>query len=185
MDVPSLPKDATNISMLPYIFLILQLCFAVFFFYLCLAFLTGAPFVPSTNPVSLSMIRLARIKKGMTVYDLGSGNGKLLLLAARHGATAKGLEINPFLVLTSNIRTFFSPYRNQVYTYWKNFWHTDLADADVVFIYLLPWKMEVLEQKLMKGCKKGTLVISNSFIFPHLSCIAKDEKQHVYAFRIT
>ena len=170
--------------MLPYIFLILQLCFAILFFYLCLAFITGAPFVPSTNPVSRSMIRLARIKKGMVIYDLGSGNGKLLFLAAQHGALAKGFEINPFLVLLSNLRSLFSPYRNQIHTYLNNFWTADLGDADVVFIYLLPWRMEKLERKLMKECKKGTIIVSNSFIFPHLTCIGKSEKHHVFAFRI-
>jgi len=170
--------------MLPYIFLILQLAFAIFFFYLCLAFMTGAPFVPSTNPVSQSMIRLAHIKKNMVVYDLGSGNGKLLFLAAKHGAITKGLEINPFLVFFSNIRSLFSPYRNQVHTYWKNFWTADLQDADVVFIYLLPWRMEKLEQALIKKCRKGTTIISNSFIFPHLHCVQNDTKKHVFVFRI-
>jgi len=170
--------------MLPYLFLILQLCFAVFFFFLCLAFVTGAPFVPSTNPVSISMVQLARLKKGMTVYDLGSGNGKLLFLAAARGAVAKGLEINPFLVLASNIRSFFSPYRKQVHTYWKNFWTAELGDADVVFIYLLPWRMEKLERALIKKCKKGTIIVSNSFIFPHLKKIRSDDKLHVFAFRV-
>ena len=170
--------------MLPYIFLILQLCFAIFFFYLCLAFLTGAPFVPSTNPVSKSMIRLARIKKGMTVYDLGSGNGKLLFLAAQHGAITKGLEINPFLVFFSNVRSLFSPYRNRVHTHWKNFWTAELKDADVVFIYLLPWRMEKLEQALIKKCKNGTIIVSNSFVFPHLKQIRSDNVNHVFAFRI-
>ena len=111
--------------MLPYLFLILQILFAVFFFYLCIAFITGAPFVPSTDPVSRTMIQLAHIKKGMTVYDLGSGNGKLLFLAAEKDAVAIGLEINPFLVLLSNLRAYVSPYRERIKTYWKNLWKTD------------------------------------------------------------
>ncbi len=170
--------------MLIILFLLIQISFAVFFFYLCLAFITGAPFVPSTDPASEAMIRLAHIKKGMTVYDLGSGNGKLLFLAAKRGGTAKGLEINPFLVLFSNLRSLVSPYRHQVKTYWKNFWNADLRDADVVFIYLLPWKMELLEKRLQKNMKKGALIVSNSFIFPHIPCIRKDEKNHVYVFHV-
>jgi SAM-dependent methyltransferase len=173
-----------KIIMLPYLFLFLQLAFAFFFFYLCLAFVTGAPFVPSTDPVSKGMIRLAHIKKGQTVYDLGSGNGKLLFLAAQKGAKAKGLEINPFLVLYANIRSFFSHYRNTVHTYWKDFWSAPLSDADVVFIYLLPWRMEKLEKNLQKKLKKGTLIVSNSFIFPHLTCVEKDESLHIFSFKI-
>jgi len=170
--------------MLSYVFLTLHLLFALFLFFLCIAFITGAPFVASTNTVSKIMIRFARIKKGMKIYDLGSGNGKLLFLAAQKGAVAKGLEINPFLVLYSNIRTFFSPYRHQVHTYWKNFWTYDIRDADVVFIYLLPWRMETLERALITKLQKGTVIISNSFIFPHLTCIRKDKTHHVYAFRV-
>jgi len=130
------------------------------------------------------MIRFARIKKGTVVYDLGSGNGKLLFLSAKKGAIAKGLEINPYLVFLSNIRSFFSPYKNQVHTYWKNFWNVHLGQADVVFIYLLPWKMKKLEEKLLRECKKRTVVVSNSFIFPHLKLIESDKKNHVFAFRV-
>jgi len=173
------------IPMLPYLFLILQILFAVFFFYLCIAFITGAPFVPSTDPVSRTMIQLAHIKKGMTVYDLGSGNGKLLFLAAEKDAVAIGLEINPFLVLLSNLRAYVSPYRERIKTYWKNLWKTDVRGANIVFVYLLPWKMDRLERKLKKELKKGSLVVSNSFIFPNLTCVRKDEKNHVYAFRIS
>jgi len=170
--------------MLPYIFLILQLAFAIFFFYLCLAFITGAPFVPSTNQVSESMILLAHIKKGMIVCDMGSGNGKLLMHASHLGAKTVGFEINPFLVLFSNARAFFSPYRKMMHTYWKNYWQADISHVDVIFIYLLPWKMEKLEQKLIGECKKGTIIVSNSFIFPHLTNIRMDKKHHVFAFRI-
>ena len=170
--------------MIPLIFLILQLLFAVFFFYLCIAFIIGAPFVPSTNRVSDIMIRFADIKKGTVVYDLGSGNGKLLFLSAKKGGMAKGLEINPYLVLLSNIRSFFSPFRDNVHTYWKNFWNVNLSEADVIFIYLLPWKMKKLEEKLLRECKKGTLIVSNSFIFPHLKQIESDKKNHVFAFRV-
>src|SRR3989344_5032965 len=80
------------------LFLTIQLGFAILIFYLCIAFITGAPFVPSTNPTAHAMIRLACIKPGMKVYDLGAGNGNLLFLAAKGGATAIGLEINPLLV---------------------------------------------------------------------------------------
>jgi len=170
--------------MIPLIFLFIQLIFAIFFFYLCLAFITGAPFVPSTNQVSESMIKLAHIKKGTKVYDLGSGNGKLLFRAAQLGATAIGFEINPFLVLFSYIRSFFSPYKNSVHTYWKDFWNANLRNADVVFIYLLPWKMDALEKRLQKNMRKGALIVSNSFIFPHIPCIRKDEMNHVYVFQI-
>lgn len=164
------------------VFLLFQVFFAVFFFFLCLAFLTGAPFVPSTNPTSTAMIALADIKPGSVVYDLGSGNGKLLFLAAQRGATATGYEINPFLVVLTALRVFFSRYRNKITVYWKNFWHGPLVNADVVFVYLLPWRMEQLEAKLLTELKPGARVVSNSFIFPGWPIASQDLKAHVYVF---
>ncbi len=158
------------------LFLFIQLGFAIFLFYSIIAFLTGAPFVPSTSPAAGAMIRLAAIKKGDRVYDLGSGNGKLVLLAKNMGANAVGYEINPLLVLLSNLRG--------AKTKWKNFWSADIHDADVVFVYLLPFRMEKLEKKLKKELKKGTLVVSNSFIFPHWNILRKDTKNHIYVFSI-
>lgn len=170
--------------MLTAVFLFLHVVFAILVFFLVIAFVTGAPFVPSTNPTARAMIDLARITPGMRVYDLGSGNGKLLFLAAKEGATAVGFEINPFLVLLSWMRTLASPYRNWVTTRWQNFWSADLSRADVVLVYLLPWRMEQLKNKLQKELKPGSLVISNSFIFPGWNILRQDRKNHTYVFRV-
>lgn len=166
------------------LFLIIQLGFFFFLFYLCLAFVTGAPYVPSGNPTAEAMIRLAHITSGTTVYDLGSGDGRLLLLAAQKGARAVGFEINPFLVLWSNLRALFSPYRKATKTIWKNFWRANVSGADVVFVYLLPWRMEALGKKLQKELKPGALVVSNSFIFPGWRILRQDPKAHVYVFQV-
>lgn len=158
------------------ILIIFQLLFVIFFLYMCIASIIGAPFVPTRNPAAAAMIRLASIKKGDRVYDLGSGDGKLLLLAAQKGARATGFEINPLLVLFSNLRG--------AHTRWQNFWKADIRDADVLFIYLLPWKMDRLAEKLKKECTKGTLVVSNSFIFPNWKILRQDRANHIYVFRV-
>lgn len=157
------------------LFLFIQLCIALFFVYLVIAFVTGAPFVPTKNNAAEAMIRLAGIKKGTRVYDLGSGDGKLLRLAAKKGAVATGFEINPFLVLYSKFSTD---------TRWKNFWNADIHDADVVFIYLLPWKMDTLAAKLRSQCRNGTVIVSNSFIFPGWKILRQDTANHIYVFRL-
>lgn len=165
------------------LFLFLQLGFAIFLIYWIIAFLTGAPFVPSTDPTAQSMIALAKLKPGMKVYDLGSGEGKLLRLAAQHQVHAIGIEINPWLVLFTTISSLLSPYRNRIRVRWQSFWKTNLKDADVVFIYLLPWRMPRLEKKLQKELKPGTLVVSNSFIFLTWPILRQDPKTHVYVFK--
>lgn len=160
-----------------------HLSFAILLFFLILAFVTGAPYVPTTTAAADAMIRLANIKKGNTVVDLGSGDGKLLLLAARAGASqAIGYEINPYLVLLSRVRAL--AYRTVIRVSWRNFWRADLSNAGVVFVYLLPWRMETLGKKLRRELAPGALVVSNSFVFPNWRVVRQDEKQHIYVFRV-
>ncbi len=171
--------------MVAVLFLIIQLLFAFAILFLTLAFMTGAPFVPSTGPTANMMIELAKIKKGSKVYDLGSGDGRLLKLAANRGAYATGFEINPYLVLFTKIWFYFSPYRKLVKVHWSNFWKADFHDADVVFVYLLPWKMEKLEKTLRSKLKKGSLIVSNSFVFPDWTVLRQDRLTHVYVFKVS
>lgn len=171
--------------MLSILFLLIQLLFAVAILFLTLAFVTGAPFVPSTSQTANKMIELSDLKKSMKVYDLGSGDGRLLKLAANRGAYATGFEINPFLVLFTKIRFYFSPYRKLVKIHWSNFWKADFHDADVVFVYLLPWKMEKLEKTLRSKLKKGSLIVSNSFVFPDWPVLRQDRETHVYVFKVS
>lgn len=166
------------------LYITVQLIFASLFFFLCIAFVSGAPFVPSKKGATNAMIRLAKIKAGTRVYDLGSGDGRLLLLSAKQGAIATGFEINPYLVLLTRLRAYFGQYRGSVRVFWTSLWKAPVSDADVVFVYLLPWRMEELAAKLIREVKPGTLIVSNSFIFPNWKIVDNDETNHVYAFRI-
>jgi len=166
------------------IFLTLNLSFALFILFLTLAFITGAPFVRSNKKAADAMIRLAKIKPSMKVYDLGSGDATLLFRAAALGAITVGSEINPFLVLWSLLKILFSSNRKRITVRWQNFWRADLREADVVFVYLLPWRMKSLENLLKKRCKMGTRIVSNSFIFPALRRVSEDPDAHVYVFEV-
>ncbi len=170
--------------MIAVMFLGVQLFFVLLIFFLLMAFVTGAPFVPSTKQTAIKMIELAHIKPDMTVYDLGSGDGRLLFLAAQKGATAIGLEINPFLVLWTWLRKTLSPRRKRIRVRWQNFWQADFSGADVAFIYLLPWKMDKLANKLASELKPGSLIVSNSFIFPKWKILRQDKLLHVYVFSV-
>jgi len=170
--------------MIETLFLILQLLSAGFILYLCVAFITGAPFVPSSKHAVASMIALAKLHPKMTVIDLGSGDGRLLFEAAKQGALTQGIEINPYFVLFTRVKAFFSPYRGKITVLWKNLWKADFHQVDVIFVYLLPWRMEELAAKLQRELKPGTLVVSNSFIFPRWKIERKDASAHIYVFRI-
>jgi SAM-dependent methyltransferase len=166
------------------IVLILQLALAGFFLFLCLSFVTGGPFVPSSKRAVEAMIRLAKLKAGQRVIDVGSGDGRVLFAAAQAGAQAVGIEINPYLVLWTRLRAFLGPYRGRVRVLWRNLWKADLRGADVVFVYLIPWRMEDLAEKLEDELQPGALVISNSFIFPEWKILQLDTEHHIYVFQM-
>lgn len=165
-------------------FIIIQALFALFILFLLISFVTGAPFVPSQTRTAVQMITMAHLKKGMKIYDLGSGEGRLLELAAAYGAKAVGFEINPFLVLYTKCKFIFSRNRQNLAVHWSNFWKAKFGDADVIFIYLIPWRMEQFETFIKKEVKPGTLVVSNSFVFPHLKLLRSDPAAHVYVFEV-
>jgi SAM-dependent methyltransferase len=170
--------------MIESVFLIFQLIFVIYLLFFVIAFLIGGPFVPSNRNALKTMISLADLKKGSIIYDLGSGDGRLLFLAAEQGAKAIGYELNPILAYYTKFRALFSPNRKNITVHCKNFWNADIHDANVIFVYLLPWHMERLGEKLQKETHKGTIIVSNSFIFPKWKIIREDRINHVYAFRI-
>lgn len=121
------------------------------------------PFVPSPQEVVDRMIVLAEVKKGDTVYDLGSGDGRIVITAAKKGAKAVGFEIDPDLVKESreNIKKAgvqdLAEIRNQ------DILTVDLSAASVVTMYLLPDVNLKLKPNLLSQLKPGSRVVSHAF----------------------
>lgn len=125
------------------------------------------PYVPSKNCVVKKMISAAKLKPRETVYDLGCGDGRLLL-AAEKKAHAKGIgfEIAPLVYLLALVRKWLASSKMQIR--FQNFFSVNLKKANVIFCYLIPNVMPRLSAKIKKECKKGTRIISNTFHIPGL-----------------
>lgn len=160
----------------------IDLIFILLIFFLILSFFTGAPYIVMKKKQAERMIELAKIKKGDRVYDLGSGDGRLVIMAAKKGAKAIGFEINPFLVLISWVKILFNGVRRNAKVKWRNFWGQDLSGADVVLLYLITKHMERMEKKLKKELKTGALVISYLFKFPNWQHSFYDKKHRLYVY---
>jgi SAM-dependent methyltransferase len=143
---------------------------------ICLALLVGsliglswfagsdAPYVATKNEFIKKILKLAGVKKNKIFYELGSGDGRVVLEAALLGAKAFGVE-------QSWIRVWYSRYKAQKLDL-KNaiFFHGDIFQrnyysADVVYIYLLPKGVGRLESKLKGEIKKGSIVITQTYHF--------------------
>jgi 2-polyprenyl-3-methyl-5-hydroxy-6-metoxy-1,4-benzoquinol methylase len=126
----------------------------------------GAWFVPVSHKVASTMIAAAGGMAGKQVMDIGSGDGRLVVAAAKVGARAYGIEINPVLFFLSKIRLRCTKYPGQAKIFFGNLWHQNFCQYDVIFIYGVPHMMQQLEKKLKKELKPDTLVISYIFKFP-------------------
>ncbi|OGZ58906.1 MAG: hypothetical protein A3B96_02150 [Candidatus Spechtbacteria bacterium RIFCSPHIGHO2_02_FULL_43_15b] len=126
----------------------------------------GAPFVSSSERHARVIMRLADIKIGDTVVDLGSGNGTLLIEAAKKGGRGIGIEINPFLVWYSRFRIERSGFKSAVTVQQGDLYRFPLHGAGVVFLYLLPNTIAHLRGKLLEELKPGSRVVSNGFPIP-------------------
>lgn len=146
--------------------------------------LKGAPFVRSKKDQIETMLALAEIRPSMRVLELGSGDGTLVVRAAKLGAVAEGIEINPFLVWYSRYRV-----RKAGLTDYATFARADIfkislaeKKPDVLLLYLLPATLVKLREKLIIELTPGTRIISNAFHIEGLSTIAR--KNNIYVYRI-
>ncbi|GEN11741.1 Methyltransferase domain-containing protein [Myxococcus fulvus] len=123
------------------------------------------PYVPTPEPTVEGMLSLAGVKPGDVVYDLGSGDGRIVISAVRnHGASrAVGVDINPERVKEAQDNARRASVEDQVEFRQGDLFDADLSGATVVTLYLLPTVNERLKPKLLAELKPGTRIVSHGF----------------------
>ena len=122
------------------------------------------PYVPTPQPVVDEMLRLAAVTKNDVIYDLGSGDGRIVITAAKkYGARGVGVDIDPERVKEANANAVTAEVTDRVKFLQQDLFETDLKDASVVTLYLLPAVNLKLRPKLFSELKPGTRVVSHSF----------------------
>lgn len=123
-----------------------------------------APSVPTPPNVVDRMLEAARLKPGETVFDLGSGDGRVLIAAAsKFGAKAVGVEISKASVEASTKRIKELKLDDKVRVIEGDLMQVDLSGADVVTLYLLTKSNDMLRPQLEKQLKPGTRVVSHDY----------------------
>jgi SAM-dependent methyltransferase len=122
------------------------------------------PYVPTPDDVVQTMLKVADVKKSDVVYDLGCGDGRIVITAAKvYGAHGVGIDINPERIREARLNAKQAGVENLVTFIEGDLFDADIKNATVVTLYLLPSINLKLRPKLWKDLKPGTRVVSHSF----------------------
>lgn len=122
------------------------------------------PYVPTPQVVVERMLRMAAVRPGDMLIDLGSGDGRLVITAAKeYGARGFGVDIDPKLVTQSNRAARDAGVADRVKFLRQDLFKTDFRDADVLTLYLLPDVNIALRPKILAELRPGTRVVSHDY----------------------
>ena len=121
-------------------------------------------YVPTPQPVVEAMLRLAEVKSTDVVYDLGSGDGRIVITAAKkYGARGVGIEVDQALVEKARENAAAAGVSSRVRFIAQDLFKADIRPATVVTLYLLQSLNERLRPKLVRELKPGTRIVSHVF----------------------
>ena len=126
-----------------------------------------APFYPTPPIVVEKMLALGELRAGELHYDLGSGDGRVVILAAQKiGARSVGFEINPKLIDQSRAEILRLNLQNLASILQQDLMTADFSKPDLITVYLLPASNRKLAPLLESQMRRGTRVVAHDFAFP-------------------
>lgn len=129
-------------------------------------FILRVPYIPTSHAVAGAMIDLAGLKGDETVFDLGAGDGRVLIEAKRRYPKIRAIAVEyvPTIWLLGKITIALS--RQAVTLKLGDALKTDVSKADAIFLYVTPVLMAPLAEKFKKELRDGVIIVSNSFSLP-------------------
>ena len=147
--------------------------------------LYGLPPVPTGKNRIRKALKLVDLQPEEVFYDLGSGDGRVLVIAAREfGAQAVGIEIGPVQRAFSRVNVLRNRVGQKVRIEAGNFYQADLRAADVVFVYATSKEVKKLAAHLEKQMKPGSRLVSISADFPDWEPSAFDERELIFVYEM-
>lgn len=157
--------------------------FALTLLWILVPALYGLPSKPTKPDRIRKALKLVDLKPGEILYDLGAGDGRVLLIAAKEfGARAVGLEIGPVQVALVWLRILLGGFGGRVQVKWANYYRADLSRADVVFIYATLQELMKLAPHLEKQMRAGTRLVSIAADFPQWEPKLFDEESLIFVY---
>lgn len=137
----------------------------------------GAGWEPTSRRKVNRMLELSGAGPTDIVYDLGSGDGRIVVEAAKSfGARAVGVEADPLRVLYSRAMISFMRLKGRARVVWGNFFHVDFSEATIVTLFLTQGTNQRLKSKLLAELSPGTRVVSYVWTFDDWTPESRDER---------
>jgi hypothetical protein len=155
-----------------------------FLFWLIWPIFIGAIFLPTPSEVVEKMLSLAEVGEGDVVYDLGSGDGRIVIGAAERGARGIGVEADAIRVLWSRFKAQRSPARGRIHFIWGDFFKNSVTEASVVTVYQGESINNRLKEKFEAELYPGSRVVSFSFKFEGWEPAKRHPDAEVYLYII-
>ncbi len=150
-------------------------------FYYWPAFL-GSWYIGLKPAAMRRIFSLAEIKPKETFYDIGSGDGRVVIEAARRGMKAKGIEIEPLKYMVSLAKIKLRHVSAEIK--FGNFYHHNFRDADVVFMWLPEETVHKMEGKLKREMRKGSRIITHEFPLKTVKPYKADKKHRMFVHKL-
>jgi len=141
--------------------------------------------VPTPMSMVHEMLTMAEVGPDDLIYDLGCGDGRIIVTAARrYGARAVGIELDPFRYLWCQMLITILGLRERVRIVYGDFYKQELSAASVVTCYLLRATNKKLEGKFKSELDPETRIVSNYFTFPGLQLVKEDKEEKLYLYTL-
>ena len=144
----------------------------------------GAGFEPTRMKKVRWMLDIARVGPSDVVYDLGSGDGRIVIEAARRGSRGVGIEVDPTRVLWSKLMIRLADVSGKAKIVWGNFFESSLGDATVVTLFLMPYTNRRLRSKLQRELRPGTKVVSYVWRIDGWTPVFEDTEKEMYLYTV-
>ena len=168
---------------------VIALCFAaVFVTWTTWTYFIGSIWSPMPKRAIRQMLDYAKVGGKDVVYDLGSGDGRVVIEAAKRGASAFGVEIDPLRMIFSKLMVLLHGQAGKAKIEWKNIFSKtndpDFKKATVVTLFLMQHANDMLQDTLRSKLRKGTKVVSYIWVFKGWKPTLVDKKNMIYLYTV-
>jgi len=163
----------------------IEICIIIFVIWIAWSGVVGAPWVPTPKKRVRSMLEFAEVSSDDVLYDLGSGDGRIVVMAGKDfGATSIGIEVDPLRLWWSRLSIRRHNLSQKVQVIRANFFKVNLEDASVVTLYQGHEINKKIRDKLASELKPGSRVVSYRFILDGWTPAKTNDGESIYLYII-